>query len=48
MKPHFDGIHALLGIDSPGRIQMLARMGHATVKVPPAPRWPLEAKLKAA
>ncbi len=48
MKPHFDRVHALLGVDSPGRIQMLARLGHATVPVPPAPRWPLETKLKAA
>ncbi len=48
MKPHLDGVHALLGVDSPGRIQMLARLGYAAVKVPPAPRWPLEAKLKAA
>lgn len=44
----FDKAHSLLGIDSPSRIQMLARIGYAAVEVPPAPRWPLEAKLRTA
>jgi lambda repressor-like predicted transcriptional regulator len=43
MAPILAGVHALL---APGgeRVQMLARIGHGAA-VPPAPRWPLEAKL---
>jgi hypothetical protein len=37
--------HRLLAPDG-GTVQMLARLGHAP-PVPPAPRWPLEAKLVA-
>lgn len=46
MGPHLNGIHAMLGVDSPGRIQMLARLGYAAAKLQQSPRWPLEAKLK--
>ncbi len=38
-------LHAMLGIRTEERIQMFARIGYAR-KVPPAPRWPLETRLK--
>lgn len=47
MDQPFARIHRLLDISAPGRVQMLARLGYAD-PVGPAPRWPLEAKLRRA
>lgn len=45
MAAVYDRTHRLLAPDG-GTVQMLARLGHAP-PVPPAPRWPLEARLVA-
>ncbi len=43
MKPSFDQIHNLL--DARGEtVQMLGRLGYAQ-KIPPSPRWPLDARI---
>jgi hypothetical protein len=44
MAGEFDGLHRMLGIVTPARIQMLARIGYAAA-VEPSVRWPLQAKL---
>jgi hypothetical protein len=46
MTPLYDKIHARLGVNAPGRIQMLARIGHFKGAISESPRWPLEAKLR--
>ncbi len=43
MKTHYDRCHELLAARG-GTLQMLGRLGHAG-KVPPSPRWRLEAKI---
>jgi hypothetical protein len=45
MTAEFDTLHRRLGVASPQRVQMLARVGYAPA-VDAAARWPLEAKLK--
>jgi hypothetical protein len=45
MAGHLADVHALLAVEAPARIQMLARLGHGPA-VPPAPRWPLETRIK--
>ncbi len=39
-------VHRLCGVSAPGRIQMLARVGHGPA-VPPSPRWPLATRIMA-
>jgi len=46
MADAYGRVHRLLGVEAPGVVQMLARVGHAP-PAPPTPRWPLEAKLVA-
>ena len=46
MADHLAAVHALLGVSSGHRIQMLARIGHAP-PVAPAPRLPLQTHLVA-
>ncbi|NQV59621.1 MAG: twin-arginine translocation pathway signal protein [Alphaproteobacteria bacterium] len=47
MAPYYKAIHDRLAGKSAGRVQMLARLGY-TEAVGPAPRWPLETRLKEA
>jgi len=47
MGGHFKRAHELLAGTAGERVQMLARIGHAGV-VPPAPRWTLATRIKAA
>ena len=44
MEPTLDAVHGELGIPTPGRVQMLARLGYAG-QVAPSPRWPLESRI---
>jgi hypothetical protein len=37
----------LCGVGADETLQMLARVGYASVEVGPTPRWPLEAKIRA-
>ncbi|MEM9222264.1 MAG: twin-arginine translocation pathway signal protein [Pseudomonadota bacterium] len=37
-------VHALLGVEEPARIQMLARIGYGP-QVPPSPRWPAKTRI---
>ena len=45
MKVPFAQIHTELGVELPGRVQGVFRLGY-TKPTPPAPRWPLMKKLK--
>ena len=45
MEPYFDSVHNKLTNNSGERVQMLARLGYAA-DVGPAPRWPLETRMK--
>ncbi len=45
MAPYYETIHDRLTDQSGERVQMLARLGYAE-DVGPAPRWPLEARVK--
>ena len=45
MAPYFDTVHDRLTKQPGERVQMLARLGYAE-DVGPAPRWPLETRLK--
>ena len=47
MQPHYETARNLLDAGSGERVQMLARLGYAKA-VGPAPRWPLETRLKEA
>lgn len=44
MADHFAALYEMLGIERPGTIQMLGRLGYSA-SVPPAPRWPVETRL---
>lgn len=44
MSAPYSKIHDMLGVESPGVIQGLFRLGYAKAP-PPAPRWPLETRL---
>lgn len=46
MAEPFREIHAFLGVEAPARVQGLFRFGYGK-KEPPAPRWPLKARLVA-
>jgi hypothetical protein len=46
MRPTLDAVHRALGVEPPGRVQMLVRLGHADA-LPPAPRRGLAAHLTA-
>jgi hypothetical protein len=46
MAGPYRAVHERLAPEG-GTVQMLARVGHGEV-VPPAPRWPLEAKIRSA
>lgn len=43
----YEEIHELLNVQSPGRIQMFARIGYGP-KVSPSPRWAVETRIKRA
>ncbi|MDX1489896.1 MAG: hypothetical protein R3332_01305 [Pseudohongiellaceae bacterium] len=43
---YYDELHDMLGVASPKRIQMLARIGKGP-KVEPSPRWPLTTRIEA-
>lgn len=45
MAPYYETVHAALTKQSGERVQMLARLGYAAAEGP-APRWPLETRLK--
>lgn len=45
MAPYYDTIHARLTNPPSERVQMLARLGYAE-DIGPAPRWPLEMRVK--
>lgn len=45
MNSQFEQIHAELGVELPGRVQGLFRLGYGDTPLP-APRWPLSKKLK--
>lgn len=44
MAEMYRGVHALLGIGEPARIQGIFRLGYASA-LEPAPRWPLDEKI---
>jgi len=44
MTEYYDRVHNILGVDQPGVIQGLFRLGYAKTP-PPAPRWPVESRL---
>ncbi|MEM0986724.1 MAG: twin-arginine translocation pathway signal protein [Pseudomonadota bacterium] len=44
MANGYRAIHAALGVDAPGVVQMFARIGYGPTSAP-TPRWPLAAKL---
>jgi hypothetical protein len=44
MAEYYDRVHSMLGVEQPGVIQGLFRLGYAKAP-PPAPRWPLESRL---
>jgi hypothetical protein len=44
MEPLFAEVHAALGVEAPGRVQMLARVGYGP-DVPPSPRWPARSRI---
>jgi len=44
MTEHYNKVHSILGVEQPGVIQGLYRLGYAKAP-PPAPRWPLESRL---
>jgi hypothetical protein len=46
MAGPYRAVHERLAPEG-GTVQMLARVGHGEA-VPPAPRWPLEAKIRSA
>lgn len=45
MDEHYSGLHKLLSMDFPNRVQMLARLGYAE-QVGPSPRWPAKSRIK--
>lgn len=47
MAGEFAAFHAHVGIKTPARVQMLARLGYGPA-VGPTPRWPLETRMKPA
>ena len=46
MAPYYKRIHAMLAPEPGDRLQMLVRLGYGE-KQPPAPRWPLDTRIKA-
>lgn len=45
MEALYQELHELMGIQSPGRIQMLARLGYGP-QIGYSPRWPLKTRIK--
>ncbi len=47
MAAHYKALYALLGIETPARLQMFARLGYGP-EIAPSPRWPYQEKIKPA